>query len=46
MTTATTQQHLNAELAIRFKAIKMGATHNEINAMTTYEVLDWISNNA
>lgn len=44
--TATTDQQLKAEMAIRFKAIKMGATCTQVNLWTLNEVLMFISNHA
>lgn len=44
--TATTDQQLKAEMAIRFKAIKMGATCAQVNLWTLNEVLMFISNHA
>lgn len=46
ITTATTDQHINAEMAIRFKAIKMGATCVQVNLWALSEVLTFISDNA
>ena len=44
--TATTDQQLKAEMAIRFKAIKMGATCTQVNLWTLNEVLIFIGNHA
>lgn len=44
--TATTDQHLKAEMAIRFKAIKLGATATQVNLWTLNEVFIFISNHA
>lgn len=44
--TATTDQHLKAEMALRFKAIKMGATCTQVNLWSLNEVLTFISNRA
>ena len=44
--TATTDQQFKAEMAIRFKAIKMGATANQVNLWSVGEVLTFISNHA
>ena len=44
--TATTSQHLKAEMALRFKALKMGATHTQVNLWTLNEVFIFISNHA
>lgn len=44
--TAATDQQLKAEMAIRFKAIKMGATCTQVNLWTLNEVLMFISNHA
>jgi hypothetical protein len=33
-------------MAIRFKALKMGASVEMINAMDVFALLDWISDNA
>jgi hypothetical protein len=35
-----------ADMAIRFKALKMGATVEIINTMDVFALLDWISDNA
>jgi hypothetical protein len=35
-----------ADMAIRFKALKMGASVEMINTMTVFDLLDWISDNA
>ena len=35
-----------ADMSIRFKALKMGASVEMINAMTVFDLLDWISDNA
>jgi hypothetical protein len=35
-----------ADMAIRFKALKMGATVGMINVMDVFALLDWISDNA
>ena len=35
-----------ADMAIRFKALRMGATVELINAVTVFDLLDWISDNA
>jgi hypothetical protein len=34
-----------ADMAIRFKALKMGASVEMINTMTVFDLLDWISDN-
>lgn len=44
--TATTDQQLKAEMALRFKALKMGATHTQVNLWTLSEVMLFISNHA
>jgi len=44
--TATTAQHLKAEMALRFKALKLGATHTQVNLWTLNEVFIFISNHA
>jgi hypothetical protein len=40
----TTDQHLKAEMAIRFKAIKLGATATQVNLWALNEVFIFISN--
>jgi hypothetical protein len=35
-----------ADMSIRFKALKMGASVEMINTMTVFDLLDWISENA
>jgi hypothetical protein len=35
-----------ADMSIRFKALKMGASVEMINTMTVFDLLDWISDNA
>lgn len=44
--TATTDQQLKAEMALRFKAIKKGATATQVNLWTLNEVLMFIGNRA
>jgi len=44
--TATTDQQLKAEMALRFKAIKLGATATQVNLWTLSEVFIFISNHA
>jgi len=44
--TATTDQQLKAEMALRFKAIKLGATATQVNLWTLNEVFIFISNHA
>jgi hypothetical protein len=34
-----------ADMTIRFKALKMGATVEMINTMNVFDLLDWISEN-
>ena len=34
-----------ADMSIRFKALKIGATVEMINTMTVFDLLDWISEN-
>ena len=34
-----------ADITIRFKALKMGATVEMINTMNVFDLLDWISEN-
>ena len=40
------RQRTAADMAIKFKALKMGASVEMINTMTVFDLLDWISDNA
>jgi hypothetical protein len=43
--TAKIGQRNAADMTIRFKALKMGATVEMINTMNVFDLLDWISEN-
>ena len=38
-------QRQAADMTIRFKALRMGATVEMINTMSVFDLLDWISEN-